>query len=192
MPRILLVDDEPNILSSLRRCIAAMPWAAGGVAQIESFDSPLAALRWAEDHAVDLVVSDYRMPDLDGVGFLEKLLALQPDVARIILSGYADMSAVIGAINRVQIFRFVSKPWEDVELSTAMQQALEHRRLLLDNAWLADRVRLQRGQISRHEMALRRLEQRYPGLTRVNRAPDGSIDLDLHVDQLGDFLERAS
>lgn len=190
MHKILLVDDEPNILSSLKRAINSMPWAAlGEEVRVETFDSPVAALERASEHAFDLVVSDYRMPEMDGVTFLEKLVRLQPDIARIVLSGYADLHAVIGAINRAQIFRFVSKPWDDFELNSAVTQALEHRRLVTENARLADLLRVQEGRLSRNELAIRELEQRYPGITRVNRAADGSIDLELDADfdlDLGD------
>lgn len=183
MPKIMLVDDERNILSSLRRAITSMPWAAVNErVDIETFESPLAALARAREHAFDLVVSDYRMPEMDGVAFLEQLIKLQPDIARIILSGYADINAVIGAINRAQIFRFVAKPWEECELNSAIVEALERRRLILENARLADTVRVQEGKLSLQEVAMKELEQRYPGITRINRAADGSIDLELDAE----------
>ena len=179
MHAILLVDDEPNILSSLKRAINSIPWSAvGEQVAVESFVSPVAALERATSHAFDLVVTDYRMPEMDGVTFLERLVRVQPDIARIILSGYADLQSVIGAINRAQIFRFVSKPWDDAELNSAITQALQHRRLLLENARLADLVRVQEGKLTRQEKAMRELEQRYPGITQVKRAADGSIDLE--------------
>ena len=178
MPKILLVDDEPNILNSLRRAINAMPWdAVGEKVSIESFTSPLLALDRAEEYAFDLVISDYRMPDMDGVSFLRRLVGFQPDISRLILSGYADLQAVIAAINTVQIHRFISKPWDDYDLTASITQALGLRRLLLENRRLADQVRVQQGELSRHELELRRLEQIYPGLTRIERAADGSIDL---------------
>lgn len=183
MTKIMLVDDEPNILNSLRRVIHAMPWSAvGDSVTVETFNSPPAALARAREHAFDLVISDYRMPEMDGVTFLEQLVQLQPDIARIILSGYADLQAVVAAINKVQIFRFVSKPWNDFELNSAITQALDHRRLLQENQRMADQLRMQEGKLSRHELELRRLESLYPGLTQIKRAADGSIDLDLDLD----------
>ena len=180
MPKIMLVDDEPNILNSLRRAINAMPWdAVGEKLVVEAFSSPLSALERAQENAFDLVISDYRMPDMDGVSFLQRLIELQPDISRLILSGYADLQAVINAINKVQIFRFISKPWEDYDLTSSITQALAVRRLQLENQRLADQVRVQQGQLTRHELELRRLEKMYPGLTRIKREADGSIDLDL-------------
>jgi YesN/AraC family two-component response regulator len=188
MTKILLVDDEPNILNSLRRVIHAMPWTAvGDNPVVETFNSPSAALERAQENAFDLVISDYRMPEMDGVSFLERLVQLQPGIARIILSGYADLQAVVDAINKVQIFRFVSKPWNDFELTTSIIQAIEHRRLIDENQRLADELRMKQGQLSRHELELRRLESEFPGLTRIKRAADGSIDLGI---DLGMDLEQ--
>jgi response regulator RpfG family c-di-GMP phosphodiesterase len=179
MHRIMLVDDEPNILSALRRVLARqLDDSSPSTYQVEAFDRPQDALRRAQDVAFDLVVSDYRMPDMNGVEFLRALIALQPSIARLILSGYADLEGLVGAINEARIDRFISKPWHDFELRSAVEQALERRRLALENQRLADLVRVQRGTMSRQEMELRRLEAQYPGLTRVKRHPDGSIDID--------------
>lgn len=183
MARLMLVDDEPNILRSLRRAINAMPEERfGGKLTIETFEQPKLALARAAEIAFDLVVSDFRMPEMDGVVFLANLIEIQPNIARLILSGYADLQAVMAAINRVQVFRFIAKPWDDYELGTAISQALEHRALLLENQRLADLVRLQQGQLSRQELETKKLEEQYPGLTKVTRGADGSIDLDLDAD----------
>lgn len=192
MYRLLLVDDEPNILSSLRRVIAAMPLEAfGGEApQVELFTSANAALERARTVPFDLVLSDYRMPELDGVEFLTRMLQLQPDVARLILSGYADLGALIRAINDAQIFRFIGKPWNDYDVQSALSQALRQRQLLLDNRRLADQVRVSRGLLSKQDLVLKQLEARFPGLTRVNRNADGSIELDLEDDEPLELLEH--
>lgn len=180
MPRLMLVDDEVNILSSLRRALNAMPEGTfDGPLVVETFQNPLDALARASEQAFDLVVSDYRMPELDGVTFLEQLRVLQPNIARLILSGYADLKALVAAINRAEIFRFIAKPWDDQDLALAIRQSLEHRALVIENARLADLVRVQQGTLSRNEMALRRLEEQYPGITQVQRHADGSIDLDM-------------
>jgi two-component system, probable response regulator PhcQ len=187
--RLMLVDDEPNILASLRRVIAAMPAEdfGGRRPQVECFTSTSAALERARSVPFDLVVSDYRMPELDGVTFLSRMIELQPDVARLILSGYADITAVIEAINRTQIFRFIGKPWNDFDVQSGIVLALKQRNLLLDNRRLADEVRVMRGQLSRQEHMLRQLEARSPGLTKVNRNADGSIELDLDAEDCADL-----
>lgn len=179
--QILLVDDEPNILSSLRRALNAMPAEVfgGSAPQVEAFESPRAALARASEKSFDLVISDYRMPDLDGVALLERIAAEQPTIERIILTGYADLTGVMAAINRAQVFRFIAKPWDEMELRLAIQQALSHRALTLENQRLADLVRVQQGKLSRSELAMRRLEEQYPGITKVKRDADGAIEIDL-------------
>jgi two-component system probable response regulator PhcQ len=181
MYRIMVVDDEQNILNALRRLFSSplLQGTENSKFQVETFTSPQQALRRAEDGAVfDLVISDYRMPEMDGVAFLKALRQIQPDAERLILSGYADLDALVGAINEAQIFRFVSKPWNDYELKSAVAQALAHRDLLRDNQRLADQVRLQIGVISKQELALRRLEEESPGITKVHWGEDGSVIFD--------------
>jgi DNA-binding NtrC family response regulator len=180
MVRILLVDDEENILNALRRVLSAQDAQApgGGRPTVETFSSPHEALQRAHDTAFDLVISDYRMPQMNGVDFLKSFKAIQPDAARMVLSGYADLDGIIGAINEAQIFRFLAKPWHDSELKSAVAQALAHRALLMENQRLADLVRLQQGKLSKQEMELRRLEQEAPGITRVNWGPNGEVMLD--------------
>lgn len=181
MYRIMLVDDEPNILNALRRLFASQSFLDSDEFkfQVEAFDSPAKALQRAQEGtAFDLVISDYRMPGMDGVAFLKAFKQLQPHTERLILSGYADMDALMGAINDAHVYRFIAKPWRDFELKAAVAQALAHRALLLENQRLADEVRMQRGMLSRQEWALRRLEEESPGITKVRWGEDGSVILD--------------
>jgi two-component system, probable response regulator PhcQ len=174
--RILLVDDEPGILSALRRVFAtARPEDVGGEPiAVEAFDDPEAALARAGEQPFDLVISDYRMPKLSGVEFLERLIEIQPACARLILSAYTDLDGLVGAINRARISRFLSKPWHDVELKLAVRQALEWRALQRENARLADLVRVQRGELTRAQMELKRLEEQFPGLRAQEDAARGN------------------
>jgi response regulator RpfG family c-di-GMP phosphodiesterase len=96
-----------------------------------------------------LFISDFRMPEMDGIEFLKGAKALQPDAARLILSGYADLNALLRAVNEVGIERFIGKPWNDYDLMSAIGQALAHRELLLENRELANLVRLEMGDKTR-------------------------------------------
>lgn len=179
MHRIMLVDDEQNILNALRRLFSVQPGKEAERLAVEVYDSPRAALaRAREGIPFDAVISDYRMPEMDGVAFLTAFRECQPDAARLILSGYADLDALVGAINQAGIYRFIAKPWHDAELRAALDMALAHHDLLLENQRLADEVRAQRGIISRQEMELRRLEAESPGITKVNWGPNGEVLLD--------------
>ena len=177
MYRILLVDDEINVLSALKRALSriGVDELDGDRPEIETFVSARHALARMERSPVDLIVSDFRMPEMGGIEFLAEAVQLQPDVARLVLSGHADLDAVVDAINKVQIFRFIAKPWHDFELKSAVVQALAARSLVMENRRLADLVRRQYGKLSRQEAELRRLEAESPGITHLKLDADGNI-----------------
>src|SRR5574337_781975 len=127
---LLLVDDEPSILSSLRRLLRPVGY------RIHTAESGRAGLELLEREPVDLVISDMRMPEMDGAKFLEQVRLRWPQTMRLLLTGYADMSSTIAAINRGEIYRYVAKPWDDNELMLIVRDALEHRRLENENARL--------------------------------------------------------
>ncbi|NMF88213.1 HD domain-containing phosphohydrolase [Aromatoleum petrolei] len=127
---LLLVDDEPSILSALRRLLRPAGYT------IHTAESGRAGLELLEREPVDLVISDMRMPEMDGAKFLEQVRARWPEVTRMLLTGYADMSSTIAAINRGEIYRYVAKPWDDNELALIIRDALERRRLQHENAHL--------------------------------------------------------
>jgi len=181
MSRILIVDDEEAILKSLRRLLSLTPCAGGNKVYpltVDTFSDAVAALEKARYTAYDLVLSDYRMPKMDGVSFLKAFKELQPHAARLILSGYADLNGLIGAINEVGINRFLSKPWNDYELVAALGQALALRDLTLENQRLADQARAAMGTLSAEELERKRLESEEPGITKVIWGEDGSVLLD--------------
>lgn len=181
MSRILIVDDEVAILHSLKRLLRAVPCRCGNIdypLEVELFDTPAAVLDRVAHVPFDLILTDYRMPAMNGVDLLKRIRALQPDIARLILSGYADLNALVSAINEVEIYRFIAKPWNDYELVSAIGQALYHRQLLLANRELADQVRVAQGKLSPEAFEARRQEAMEPGITKVNWAPDGSVILD--------------
>lgn len=172
MSRLMLVDDEENIVRALRRVLVAHGY------EVEYFTEPVAALARADATPFDMVISDYRMPQLDGVQFLTAFAGKQPDASRLILSAYTDLTTLLGAINEAHIYRFVSKPWNEAELLAVIAQALEHRALLLENQRLADKVREQQGVISHQEMELKRMQRDHPALMNVKRDASGAVILD--------------
>jgi len=125
MIKILCVDDERNVLKALRRLF--MDEEDYDILLAESGEEGIEILAAEQD--VRLVVSDYRMPGMNGVEFLAQVNERRPDTIRIVLSGYADTAAVVEAINLGQIYKFIPKPWNDEELKTAIAAALQHQEL---------------------------------------------------------------
>lgn len=131
--RILFVDDERNVLRSLERLFLEE--------QYEIFTSPSGqdALEILEQSGpFQLVVSDYRMPSMNGVEFLREVCTRWPETERIILSGYADTAAIVAAINEGQIYKFIAKPWNDDDLLRTIREALERHELRDSNRRLVE------------------------------------------------------
>ena len=124
--RILFVDDEPNILSSLRRLFRPQGY------QIFVADGGAAGLQILEAEQIDLVVSDMRMPEMDGARFLEHVRNRWPDTIRLLLTGYSDIQSILDAINRGEIYRYITKPWDDNDIVLVVRHALERRELELE------------------------------------------------------------
>ncbi|NNA53239.1 HD domain-containing phosphohydrolase [Pseudomonas lactis] len=120
---VLLVDDEESILNSLRRLLRGQPY------DVVLATSGAQALEIMATRSIDLVMSDARMPGMDGATLLAEVHRLYPATSRILLTGYADLTTIIKAINDGQIHRYISKPWNDEELQLVLQQTLEHQRL---------------------------------------------------------------
>ncbi|EIK62604.1 MULTISPECIES: HD domain-containing phosphohydrolase [Pseudomonas] len=120
---VLLVDDEESILNSLRRLLRGQPY------DVVLATSGAQALEIMATRPIDLVMSDARMPGMDGATLLAEVHRLYPATGRILLTGYADLTTIIKAINDGQIHRYISKPWNDEELQLVLQQTLEHQRL---------------------------------------------------------------
>ena len=134
MQKVLLVDDEQNVLNALRREL-------NGLFEIEAYDTPSAALERSQEIQFDLVVADYRMPDMNGLEFLKAFGRLQPDASRLLLSGEADINALIRTINETHVYRFLAKPWDKDELLSKIRQALSYRDTIMERRrQLATRV----------------------------------------------------
>src|SRR5450631_3572579 len=120
---ILCVDDEQNIVSSLRRIFRQHSY------HVLTATSGAEALGLLEREAVDVVISDMRMPEMDGAQFLEEVRSRWPHTVRLLLTGYADMDSTIGAINRGEIYRYIAKPWDDNDIVMTVRHGLERKAL---------------------------------------------------------------
>jgi len=124
---LLCVDDEGNILSSLNRLLRKDGYK---ILTTEHGDEGLEMLK---ENSVEVVISDYRMPEMTGMEFLQKVKELYPNTVRVILSGYADAGVIVEAINRGEVFRFLPKPWDDEELKVTIRQCFHHYDLMTEN-----------------------------------------------------------
>jgi putative nucleotidyltransferase with HDIG domain len=117
---VLFVDDEGNILKAVQRLLRNEPWkvltASRGSEALEILDQTLA----------QVVVSDQRMPEMSGVDLLQAIRERRPDVVRMMLTGYTEMNVAVEAINRGEIYRLITKPWNDEELKATLRQAFDH------------------------------------------------------------------
>lgn len=146
--RVLLVDDEESILNSLRRLLRSQPY------DVLLATSGAQALDLLAQQPVDLVISDARMPGMDGATLLAQVRERFPGTLRIMLTGYADPSAIIKAINDGQIHRYISKPWNDEELLLILRQALEHQHSERERQRLERLARAQNAQLKQLNSAL--------------------------------------
>lgn len=172
MNLIQVVDDEPQILSALQRALRPLG------CPIHTFSDPQQALQALTSHEYAVIISDYKMPGLDGITYLRFAKQRQPEALRMMFSGHGDRQSMIQAINDAEVYRFLSKPWEDYEIEAALRSAVELYQSRRENRQLLDRVRRQQSVLRRQEEELLRLEANHPGLTRVRRDADGALLLD--------------
>lgn len=122
---IVLVDDEEMVLTSLRSFLNLETKY-----RVKTFTSAAEALEFIKTNDFDLVISDYLMPEMDGIAFLAKVREIRPEVPRIILTGYADKENAIKAINDVGLFQYIEKPWDNDDLLIILRNGLERQKLL--------------------------------------------------------------
>ncbi|MCA0177475.1 MAG: response regulator [Proteobacteria bacterium] len=160
---LLLVDDEPSILSALRRLFRPQGY------RILLAESGAAALTMLATEPVDLVLSDMRMPGMDGATLLEQVRQRWPQTLRMLLTGYADISSTIAAINRGEIHRYIAKPWDDQDLVLSVREGLTRRALELENQRLLALTRSQNEELQQANSQLEhRVHARTAELEQVN------------------------
>jgi DNA-binding NtrC family response regulator len=122
---VFIVDDEEMVLSSIKNILDLETDY-----DVQTFTAPRQALEAMKNTEVDIVISDYMMPDLDGLEFLSGAKEIQPDTIRILLTGYADKENAIKAINTVGLYQYIEKPWNNDDLLLIIRNGLEKRRLI--------------------------------------------------------------
>ena len=169
---ILIVDDEEPILNSLKRLlqneqlnILTASSGADGLNLLESADTPVA-----------LIISDQRMPEMTGSEFLEQVKKKTPDTLRFLLTGYSDMDALIDAVNRGAIHRYIAKPWNDDEILLQVRQALEQYGLVKENQRLSELTHKQNVELQELNRNLeKKVDARTRELSEKNEALEKSF-----------------
>ena len=122
---IVIVDDEEMVLTSINSFLRLETEY-----NVHTFTSAQKALGFIKNNDVDLVISDYLMPEMDGITFLAQVRECKPEVPRIILTGYADKENAIKAINEVGLFQYIEKPWDNDDLLIILRNGLEKQKLM--------------------------------------------------------------
>ncbi len=167
---VLIVDDEQNILEALKRAFSDEPFkvvtARGGAE----------GLALLEKHEIKVVISDERMPGMSGADFIQLVRARYPNTVRIMLTGHASLESTIRAVNYGDIYRFFAKPWNDLELTHTIRSAIEKYDMEAENRRLLQTIKRQAAELST-------IEERFPGITKLEKdaqgfilVPDGSKD----------------
>jgi YesN/AraC family two-component response regulator len=179
---VLFVDDEQSVLSSIRRMLLDEPYeqlfASGGEE----------ALKRLEDNQVSVIISDMRMPIMDGVAFLEKSRELRPHAIRIILSGQSDMYAVKQAINRGGIWQYISKPWNDDDMKLMIKNALDLYEAQVERLRLIDELERKNSEL---EQLNNELEERVLQRTRLIETQKQLMQRMIDGMDLDDFVKSA-
>lgn len=122
---VVIVDDEEMVLTSLSSFLNLETDY-----EVKTFKSAEEALEFIKTNDVDLVMSDYLMPEMDGITFLAQVRDIKPQIPRIILTGYADKENAIKAINDVGLFQYIEKPWDNEDILIVLRNGLDKQRLM--------------------------------------------------------------
>src|SRR5258708_3497883 len=157
---ILVVDDEPDVVQSVQDLLRLDYKVLGATRATEG-------IKIMESVEVQVVISDQRMPEMTGVDFLRRVRDHQPDTLRRLITGYADIKAVIDAINQGNVYRYISKPWDPDELQTIIRQAAEQYDLLVERRQLLEELKVKNQDLEKANASLRQANELKEAFIRV-------------------------
>jgi len=162
---VLIVDDEEMILKSIVRVLRNENYK---VLTAQSGAEGLAVLK---EYDVHLIISDQKMPGMNGLEFLKHVKRDYPQILTIMLTGHAEIEIAMNAINEAGVYKFILKPWDDNNLKITIRRALETLELIWERDSLVQQVKAR-------DAVLQNLEKEHPGISKVDRDEDGYIILD--------------
>lgn len=139
---VLYVDDEVNNLNSFKAAFRRD-------FDIYTASSAREGRKILDSNEIGVIITDQRMPGMTGIEFLESIIAIYPDTIRILLTGFSDINAVMDAINRGQVYKYLVKPWQNDELKMYIENALEIYNLRKENKELSHKLELANLEIER-------------------------------------------
>ena len=139
---VLYVDDEVNNLNSFKAAFRRD-------FDIYTASSAREGRKILDNNEIGVIITDQRMPGMTGIEFLESIIAIYPDTIRILLTGFSDINAVMDAINRGQVYKYLVKPWQNDELKMYIENALEIYNLRKENKELSHKLELANLEIER-------------------------------------------
>jgi signal transduction histidine kinase len=149
---LLVVDDEPDVVKSVQDLLRFDYKVLGATRAAD-------ALKLVREQPVHVVLTDQRMPEMTGVEFLRQLREQYPDTVRLLVTGYADIRAVIDAINQGNVYRYITKPWEPEELQAVVREAAERYELVAERKRLMEELRKKNEQLEQSNEELRRANE---------------------------------
>ena len=165
LPIVFLVDDEPDILRALQRELGRIKL------QLYCFTSGREALAAMQHHHPEVLLSDVRMPDMDGIELMTEAAAITPLCERIMITGFADTQAVIQAINKGHVHYFLEKPWDSVRLRNVVLKGVELTRTRRRNLHLEAILNMQNAQLTQMNASLEaRVKARTKMLMQANES----------------------
>jgi two-component system probable response regulator PhcQ len=159
---ILVVDDEEFSIENIQRVLSDENY------KVITVSNGQKGLDILKKHQVSMVISEYKIPLMNGLEFLEKVRIIYPDILTIMITDHADIELAIKAINEAGVYKFFLKPWDDIDFKNTIKKTLESLQVIKERDGLIRKVKT-------HEATLKDLEKRYPGITKVERDEDGCI-----------------
>jgi len=146
--KLLFLDDEENVLKSLKRLFQDKEY------EIYTANNGLEGSKLLEELEFSLILSDYRMPELNGMEFLKFVKEKSPNTIRMILTGFPDVEVAISAINEGEVYKFIEKPWKDEDLKVQIKRAIEYYELVREREELLEKIKKQNEELKEWNITL--------------------------------------
>jgi DNA-binding NtrC family response regulator len=159
---ILVVDDEELFIEYIKSMLSSESY------NVVTASNGKQGLEILKKQSVNLVISEYKIPLMNGLEFLEKVRIIYPDILTVMVTDQADINLAIKAVNEAGVYKFLLKPWDDIDFKNTIKRTLESLQVIKERDELIRKVKT-------HEATLKDLEKRYPGITKVEKDEDGYI-----------------